>query len=105
MPGSTAITVLIVAFDGVQTLDQTGPLEVFTGANDYLAGHVAGRPAYEIAVATLGAGPVRTSSGLAIVPDADLREAQAVHTLVVPGGDGARSTGSALEELTRLLRP
>ena len=104
MPGSTAITVLIVAFDGVQSLDLTGPLEVFTGANDYLAGHAAGGPAYEIAVATLGAGPVRTSSGLAIVPDADLRDAQAVHTLVVPGGDGARSTGSAVEELTGWLR-
>ncbi len=104
MPGSTAITVLIVAFDGMQSLDLTGPLEVFTGANDYLAGHAAGGPAYEIAVATLGAGPVRTSSGLAIVPDADLRDAQAVHTLVVPGGDGARSTGSAVEELTGWLR-
>ncbi len=104
MPGSTAISVLFVAFDGVQSLDLTGPLEVFTGANDYLAGHAAGGPAYEIAVATLGAGPVRTSSGLAIVPDADLRDAQAVHTLVVPGGDGARSTGSAVEELTGWLR-
>ncbi len=104
MPGSTAISVLFVAFDGVQSLDLTGPLEVFTGANDYLVGHAAGGPAYEIAVATLGARPVRTSSGLAIVPDADLRDAHAVHTLVVPGGDGARSTGSAVEELTGWLR-
>ena len=31
-------TVLIVVFDGVQSLDVTGPLEVFAGANGYLAG-------------------------------------------------------------------
>jgi transcriptional regulator GlxA family with amidase domain len=100
----TAVTVLIVAFDGVQSLDLTGPLEVFTGANDYLAGHGGGGPAYQIAVATLGAKPVRTSSGLTIVPDTDLRAAPAAHTLVVPGGEGTRSAGSAGEELTGWVR-
>ncbi len=34
-------TVLIVVFDGVQSLDVTGPLEVFTGANDHLAARAA----------------------------------------------------------------
>jgi transcriptional regulator GlxA family with amidase domain len=100
----TAVTVLIVAFDGVQSLDLTGPLEVFTGANDYLAGQGGGEPAYQIAVATLGAKPARTSSGLTIVPDTDLRAAPAAHTLVVPGGEGTRSAGAAGEELTGWLR-
>jgi transcriptional regulator GlxA family with amidase domain len=95
--------ILIVAFDGVQSLDLTGPLEVFTGANAYLAGH-GGGPAYRIAVATLGAAPVRTSSGLTIVPDTDLRDAPDAHTLLVPGGDGTRSAGPAFDELAGWLR-
>jgi transcriptional regulator GlxA family with amidase domain len=95
--------VLIVAFDGVQSLDLTGPLEVFTGANSYLAAR-GGGPAYQIAVATLGAAPFRTSSGLTIVPDTDLREARDAHTLVVPGGDGTRSSGPAVDELAGWLR-
>ncbi len=104
MPPPAAVTVLIVAFDGLQSLDLTGPLEVFAGANDYAAGHAADGPVYEISVASLGAKPVRTSSGLTIVPDADLRDAQAPHTLVVPGGEGTSSAGAAGEEMAGWLR-
>jgi len=94
-------TVLIVVFDGVQSLDVTGPHEVFSGANNYLA-HRGGRgPAYQIAVAGPGGEPVRTSSGLTLVPDTDLRAAPAAHTLVVPGGKGTRSENA---ELTAWLR-
>jgi transcriptional regulator GlxA family with amidase domain len=94
-------TVLIVVFDGVQSLDVTGPLEVFTGANGYLADRGEPGPAYRIAVAGPGGQPVRTSSGLTIVPDTDLRAAPAAHTLVVPGGEGTRA---ANEEVTAWLR-
>ena len=61
--------VLILVFDGVQSLDVTGPLEVFDGANRYLAAHGADGPAYRITVASPGGAPVRTSSGLTLVPD------------------------------------
>ncbi len=91
-----ARTVLITAFDGVQSLDITGPLEVFTGAGRYPAGHRAGGPAYQVRVASLGGVPVRTSSGLTIVPDTDLLAAASPHTLVVPGGEGARSPAPPL---------
>jgi transcriptional regulator GlxA family with amidase domain len=84
-------TVLFLVFDGVQTLDVTGPLEVFANANGYLAGQGAPGPAYRIVVAGPGGAPVRSSSGLTLVPDADLGTVQDVHTVVVPGGDGARS--------------
>jgi len=93
-------TVLIIVFDGVQSLDVTGPLEVFSGANSHLAGHGSG-PAYRIVVAGPGGTPVRTSSGLTLVPGTDLRVAPAAHTLVVPGGEGTRSEN---EELTAWLR-
>jgi transcriptional regulator GlxA family with amidase domain len=93
-------TVLIVVFDGVQSLDVTGPLEVFTGANSHLAGRGRG-PAYRVVVAGPGGAPIRTSSGLTLVPDTDLRAAPSAHTLVVPGGEGTRSGG---EEVTAWLR-
>jgi transcriptional regulator GlxA family with amidase domain len=66
-------TVLMVLFDQVQSLDVTGPLEVFTGANTWQGRHGDG-PAYDIRTASLGGRPVRTSSGLRVTPDEDLRE-------------------------------
>jgi transcriptional regulator GlxA family with amidase domain len=97
-------TVLIPVFDGVQSLDLTGPLEVFSGANRYLSGRGHG-PAYQITVASPGGAPVRTSSGLALVPDADLAAAAAPHTLVVPGGEGARSGNEEVVAWLRRLAP
>jgi len=75
-------SVLIVVYEGVQSLDVTGPLEVFAGA-----GAVAGRP-YRITTAGLGGGPVRTSGGLRLLPDEDLDRVRPAHTLLVPGGAG-----------------
>jgi transcriptional regulator GlxA family with amidase domain len=92
----SARTVLIAAFDGVQSLDITGPLEVFTGASRYQAGRWTGSPAYQVLVGSLGGVPVRTSSGLTLVPDTDLRTAAGTHTLVVPGGEGTRSPAPEL---------
>jgi transcriptional regulator GlxA family with amidase domain len=77
-------TVLLVLFDGVQSLDVTGPLEVFTGAEQQAPG------TYRIRTASLDGGPVRTSSGLTLVPDTALADAPAPHTLLVPGGQGTR---------------
>jgi transcriptional regulator GlxA family with amidase domain len=88
--------VLIVLFDGVQSLDVTGPLETFAHATDSEGGR-----AYEISTASLGAAAVRASSGLRLVPDLDLRDAwlpaaaaapaaAALDLLLVPGGHGAR---------------
>ncbi|MFF4250089.1 GlxA family transcriptional regulator [Streptomyces sp. NPDC001663] len=80
-------TVLIVLFDGVQSLDVTGPLEVFAGAEKHTPG------SYRIRTASLDGAPVRTSSGLTLVPDEPLTEARDPHTLLVPGGEGTRRTG------------
>ena len=46
-------TVLMVLFDQVQSLDVTGPLEVFTGANTWRGGRGDGQ-AYDIRTASLG---------------------------------------------------
>ncbi len=82
-------TLLMVLFDQVQSLDVTGPLEVFTGANTWRASR-GEAPAYDIRTASLGGHAVRTSSGLRITPAADLREAPRPDLLIVPGGEGSR---------------
>ncbi|MCC9705851.1 GlxA family transcriptional regulator [Streptomyces sp. MNU76] len=79
-------TVLVVLFDGVQSLDVTGPLEVFAGAEQHTPG------TYRVSTASLDGTPVRTSSGLTLVPDHSLAAAPAApHTLLVPGGQGTRT--------------
>jgi len=84
-------TVLVVVFDGVQSLDVTGPLEVFAGANSW-QDRRTGRPAeYDLRTASLGGRTVRTSSGLRLLPDEDLRDIDhAPDVLIVPGGEGTR---------------
>ncbi|MFJ9373088.1 GlxA family transcriptional regulator [Streptomyces sp. NPDC101455] len=77
-------TVLVVLFDDVQSLDVTGPVEVFAGAETQTPG------TYRIRTASLEGAPVRTSSGLTVVPDSSLADAPAPHTLLVPGGPGTR---------------
>lgn len=88
-------SVLVVLFDGLQSLDVTGPVEVFAGA-----GSVAGR-AYEIRTASLDGAPVRASSGLTLVPDSSLAEATVPHTLIVPGGGGTRTPDARLIDWLR----
>ncbi|MFF4049239.1 GlxA family transcriptional regulator [Streptomyces chartreusis] len=83
-------TVLFVLFDAVQSLDVTGPLEVFMGAEQHATG------TYRIRTASLDGAPVRTSSGLTLVPDQALDGPLDAHTLVVPGGQGTRTPDPAL---------
>ncbi|MDW4913338.1 GlxA family transcriptional regulator [Streptomyces californicus] len=88
-------TVLTVLFDGVQSLDVTGPMEVFAGASR------ARGVSYGLRTASLDGGPVRTTSGFTLVPDGSLADAPVPHTLLVPGGHGTRG---AHPELTAWLR-
>jgi transcriptional regulator GlxA family with amidase domain len=56
-------TVCIIAFPACQSLDVTGPYEVFAGANQYLASK--GKPAaYRVRVASTTALTIKTQSGL-----------------------------------------
>ncbi|MFI1761134.1 GlxA family transcriptional regulator [Streptomyces sp. NPDC020800] len=92
-------TLLFVLFDGVQSLDVTGPLEVFAGAEQHTPG------TYRIRTASLDGGPVRTSSGLTLVPDEALTQASDPHTLLVPGGLGTRSPDPRLTAWLRTHGP
>ena len=77
-------TVALVVFPGLQGLDAMGPGEVFGTAN-----RLAGRAVYDVLVAAVEAGPVRTASGLGLVADTALAELRGpLDTLMVVGGEG-----------------
>jgi transcriptional regulator GlxA family with amidase domain len=74
--------VLIVAMPGVQLLDVSGPLDVFAEANIQ-----AGVEAYRLGVVAVTPGAVRSSSGVALLPDYVIGEpgSLAADTLLVAG--------------------
>lgn len=93
--------IVLIAFPGVQTLDVTGPAEVFAVANRQRA-----RPLYEIVVAARGGGEVVTSCSLPIRTKSLARlRAQRTDTVLVAGGPAAAITAAARDvALHRWLR-
>ncbi|MFD4257871.1 GlxA family transcriptional regulator [Streptomyces sp. NPDC058534] len=83
----------------MKTLDVTGPVEVFAGAERHTPG------TYRIGTASLDGAPVRTSSGLTVVPDRSLVDAPDPDTLIVPGGQGTRSPDPRLTDWLRAHGP
>jgi transcriptional regulator GlxA family with amidase domain len=77
--------ILVVAFDGAQTLDVTGPAEVFASAS-----REAGHAAYRVVIATSGGGAFTTSCAMQVVA-ADLHALRpsSEDTVVVAGGGEA----------------
>ncbi|MCP3818307.1 GlxA family transcriptional regulator [Streptomyces sp. A3M-1-3] len=102
MAQRTDRTVLVLLFDDVQSLDVSGPVEVFTGAALY-AGDPGG--ACRIRTASLDGRPVRTSSRLTLVPDHSLADAPVPHTLLVPGGKGTRHPDPRMTDWLRENAP
>ena len=105
---SASRRVVFVLFEGFQSLDLTGPWEVFDGAATHRSGAPSGsRPArpYELTTASLTGAPLHTSGGLALTPDAALGSITDLHTLVVVGGAGtvaAHADGALIAEVGRL---
>jgi transcriptional regulator GlxA family with amidase domain len=115
----TTRRIAIALFPGVQSLDVTGPLEVFSGAAQLLGGAPATEreivrvegiqrareapapretvaldapAAYEVRTLSVDGRPLRTSSGLTIVPDGRFDQvSRELDTLIVPGGSGTRT--------------
>lgn len=80
-------TVAILAFPGVQLLDVSGPLDVFAQANIEL-----GRAAYRLLVLGLESAPIRSSSGVRLLPDSVLGQtSDKIDTLLVAGAPHAAS--------------
>ena len=83
--------IAIVVYPGVQSLDLTGPLEVFHGAARLVAHSGRRDPGYDVTIVSPRTEPLPTSSGLWIVPDGTLAQCSLpLDTLIVPGGSGRR---------------
>ena len=82
--------VAVVAFPGVQVLDVTGPLEVFSQAARTIAlSSRRAEPRYTVEVLARRAGPIATSSGLRLIADRAIGEVKGgIDTLLVAGGQG-----------------
>jgi transcriptional regulator GlxA family with amidase domain len=113
--GAPKKEIVIVAYPDLQSLDLTGPLEVFTAAQQVLEAREderggddrdGSRPdpgdrqgggtekerrgGYRITIASIDGAPLCTSSGLQLVPACRLEEAERpIDTLIVPGGKGS----------------
>jgi len=75
--------VVAVVYDDYQALDLSGPMEVVVGATT-----AGADPAYTFEVASLDGRPVRSESGLCIVPDTAIDSIQEIDTLLIVGGRG-----------------
>lgn len=80
---------MILAYTVAQSLDITGPLEVFDGAQKLVEATAREDPGYKVTVVSRDGETLETSSGLKLVPDASLEDAPTpVDTLLVAGGNG-----------------
>jgi transcriptional regulator GlxA family with amidase domain len=87
--------IAILIYPGVQSLDITGPLEVFAGAQTLIEASGRAERGYEVLLLSRDGLPLRTSSGLEIVPDGDFDRAPArLDTLIVAGGYGSREASA-----------
>lgn len=85
--------VVLVVFPGVQTLDLTGPAEVFAAE-----GRVRGAPIYEVVVASIAGGELVTSCGLPVrTRRLASVSAKKSDTILVAGGDEAAITAAATD--------
>ncbi len=89
-------TVVILTFDGVQSLDLTGPLEVFSLANQFSQN----KKSYDILVASPRGGSLTTYSGLQIANTQPLRHLpKKIDTLIITSGGKDTFTRPDLQKL------
>jgi transcriptional regulator GlxA family with amidase domain len=92
--------IVVLAYDRVQSLDVTGPVEVFSVATQHGI-----TPAYRVEVVAPGAAPITTTSGIVLTPARALADVRGpVDTLVVAGGDGVRAQLADPELLATVRR-
>jgi len=94
--------VCVVLYPGCQSLDVTGPVEVFALANRYLERRGRSRR-YEIVLAGKRRGPVVTDSGIRVHSERALKALDGVETLLIPGGHG-HARQETDDELLRAVR-
>ena len=94
----------ILVYPGVQSLDVTGPLEVFSGAQRLIEATGRRDRGYEVRLVAARTGSLRCSSGLEITPHAGLGGGhREIDTVLVAGGVG-RGGVERQEEILDWLR-
>jgi transcriptional regulator GlxA family with amidase domain len=90
--------VVMILIDRVQTLDVTGPLDVFATANDNGA-------CYRLLTASLGGRDIRSTAGVRLTPDVAVEDLTGrIDTLIVPGRAGWRPTKGDCELIAEINR-
>lgn len=92
--------ICLLAYEGMELLDFAGPQSAFYEAQQAM------EDSYQLKVVGFDKNAVRCEAGLLITPAISLSEITACHTLIVPGGKGARSstvTSTQLEGLKQLM--
>ena len=87
----------LVGFDGVQTLDLTGPLDAFGAANRARPG------AYAVTILGLDGVPFTSETGMRISPAGALSDAPLLDTLIIAGGEGLRRGDTASRLASAIL--
>lgn len=81
--------ICMLAYEGAQSLDVTGPLEVFALASRQVQEDANSGPLYELKLLGLTSAPIQLASGLRVMPDAVYADMPAdTDTLLVAGGMG-----------------
>jgi transcriptional regulator GlxA family with amidase domain len=98
-PPETPRLVVVLAFEDVQLLDVAGPVQTFASTNEIVCG-TRGAPSrdapYRIVVVSRRGGPIRSTSGLALVtlPIARAVGKRRIDTLIIPGGAGVHDAAA-----------
>jgi transcriptional regulator GlxA family with amidase domain len=97
-PSLQTLTIVLLGYDGVQTLDLAGPLDAFNAATS------AQPLAYRTLTVSLTGEAFVSEGGLRITPDCAIDAAGHIDTLIVPGGSGLRREGVAAAVSAALVR-
>jgi transcriptional regulator GlxA family with amidase domain len=99
-------SVVIVAYDGIELLDATGPVEVFETVNKRMRENGETGPPYVISILAERQGIFATSGGLKMVADAAWQDCpEEIDTLLVVGStDGYLDNALANKDLLEWLR-
>ncbi|MDP2562279.1 GlxA family transcriptional regulator [Psychrobium sp. 1_MG-2023] len=89
-------TICFLAYDGVELLDLAGPQSAF---NEAIQVH---KNSYQLQVIGFCDTAINCEAGLTITPSVSIEDVKNCHTLIIPGGKGARSTSIDSKQLSRL---
>ncbi|MEP1125931.1 MAG: helix-turn-helix domain-containing protein [Ilumatobacter sp.] len=98
--------IVIVAFDGVQSIDVAGPAEVFAGVNTLLGSTGLERLGYDVTIVSMDGGVVSTESAVRLATQSFDSVQGRIDTLVVAGGFSVwrhRDDEEFVEALGRLV--